>query len=112
LITSSQIRKDADEFFPYLFTYDEDSRIIDSETGLPSVVRFCEHFVEAIGRDADHIMVQALTKALDLSLSIAYLDQSKGIESGGHGVLGSTSVDMISFTGQQFDLGEALLLLR
>ena len=39
----------------FLFSYEDDKRIKDPETGLPSAERFCQHLIEPIGRDADHL---------------------------------------------------------
>lgn len=68
---------------------------------------------EATGRDADHIAIQALTKALGLSMRVAYLDQSKNTESGQEGRLGMTKVDFVDFAGGEFAFeGKSVLLLR
>jgi ubiquitin thioesterase protein OTUB1 len=112
LLSSAHIRKNGDEFFPFLFSYEDDARILDPETGMPSVVAFCQHYIEAMSRDADHLAITGLTQALDLKLKIAYLDQSKGEESGPDGVEGQTSVDFVDFDGSAFSLGDSVLLLR
>ncbi|EJD43683.1 cysteine proteinase [Auricularia subglabra TFB-10046 SS5] len=66
LLTSAQIRADADNYAAFLF---------HPETGEPMAVReFCESFVEAIGREADHVQVTALARALKVNVRIAYLD--------------------------------------
>lgn len=39
----------------FLFSYEDDQRIKDPETGLPSAEKFCQHLIEPIGRDADHL---------------------------------------------------------
>jgi len=66
LVTSAQIRNDPDEYAPFLF---------HPEIGEPMGTReFCEHFVEAVGKEADHVQMTALTRALKMSVNIAYLD--------------------------------------
>lgn len=45
LLASAQLRVDADEYFPFLFAYEDDARILDPETGMPSITQFCSHYV-------------------------------------------------------------------
>jgi len=35
---------------------------------------FCENFVEATGREADHVQMTALSRVLRLNVKVAYLD--------------------------------------
>jgi len=66
LLTSAHIRLNADDFVPFLF---------DPETTEPVGVRhFCESQVEATGREADHPQVLALSRALKVSIEVAYMD--------------------------------------
>ncbi|KAG7447231.1 cysteine proteinase [Guyanagaster necrorhizus] len=66
LLTSAQIRIDPDAFAPFLF---------HPELGEPMEVReFCEHFVEAVNKEADHVQMTALSKVLQLNVNVAYLD--------------------------------------
>ncbi|KZV89468.1 cysteine proteinase [Exidia glandulosa HHB12029] len=66
LLTSAQIRAAEDDYSAFLFHPD---------TGEPMGVReFCESFVEAIGREADHVQITALARALKVNVRIAYLD--------------------------------------
>ncbi|KAL0579386.1 hypothetical protein V5O48_002611 [Marasmius crinis-equi] len=85
MLTSAQLRLDPDSYAPFLF---------HPETGEPMEVReFCEHFVEATGKEAgklrlpdpapnkqtysfglDHVQMTALSRALHLNVDIAYLD--------------------------------------
>ncbi|KAF9784665.1 cysteine proteinase [Thelephora terrestris] len=66
LVASAQIRNDPEEYSPFLF---------HPELGEPMGTReFCEHFVEAVGKEADHVQMTALTRALKLNLNVAYLD--------------------------------------
>jgi len=66
LVASAQIRNDPEEYSPFLF---------HPEIGEPMGTReFCEHFVEAVGKEADHVQMTALTRALKLNLNVAYLD--------------------------------------
>ncbi|KAJ8075006.1 hypothetical protein PM082_019333 [Marasmius tenuissimus] len=66
MVTSAQLRLDPESYEPFLF---------HPETGEPMQVReFCEHFVEATGKEADHVQMTALSKALQINIDIAYLD--------------------------------------
>jgi len=66
LVASAQIKNDPDEYAPFLF---------HPETGEPMGTReFCEHFVEAVGKEADHVQMTALTRALKMNVTVAYLD--------------------------------------
>ncbi|KAH8104097.1 cysteine proteinase [Cristinia sonorae] len=66
LLTSATIRVDEDNYAPFLF---------HPEIGEPIPPReFCENFVEACGKEADHVQITALTKALNFSIQVAYLD--------------------------------------
>ncbi|KAF9649555.1 cysteine proteinase [Thelephora ganbajun] len=66
LVASAQIRNNPKEYAPFLF---------HPEIGEPMDTReFCEHFVEAVGKEADHVQMTALTRALKMSVNVAYLD--------------------------------------
>ncbi|KAF8064178.1 cysteine proteinase [Lyophyllum atratum] len=66
LVTSAQIRLAPDDFEAVLF---------HPETGEHMDTRlFCEHFVEAGGKEADHVQMTALCRALHLNIDVAYLD--------------------------------------
>ncbi|TFK96967.1 peptidase C65 Otubain-domain-containing protein [Pterulicium gracile] len=66
LLTSAQIRADPDTYSPFLF---------HPEAGVELEPReFCEAFVEATGREADHVQITALSRALQTNVKIAYLD--------------------------------------
>jgi len=66
LVASAQMRLDPDAFEAFLF---------NPETGEPmDVRRFCEHFVEASNKEADHVQMMALSRALQIDIDIAYLD--------------------------------------
>ncbi|BFZ64607.1 hypothetical protein YB2330_005754 [Saitoella coloradoensis] len=41
---------------------------------------FCEKYVEAVGREADHIMIAALVRVLGVGVDVVYLDQGEGLE--------------------------------
>jgi len=95
LLTSAEIRTDADNFSAFLF---------HPETGEPMGVReFCEHNVEAINREADHVQVTALARALKVNIKVAYLD--------GRG--NSEKVDFVEFHNNE-DTGttDVVLLYR
>ncbi|KIK56177.1 hypothetical protein GYMLUDRAFT_827122 [Collybiopsis luxurians FD-317 M1] len=66
MLTSAQIRLDPDNFAPFLF---------HPELGEPMEVReFCEHFVDATGKEADHVQMTALSRMLRINIDVAYLD--------------------------------------
>jgi len=66
LVTSAQLRADEETYTPLLF---------HPETGDPlDMRRFCENFVEAVDREADHVQITALARALRVNVSVAYLD--------------------------------------
>ncbi|KAG5653798.1 hypothetical protein H0H81_010468 [Sphagnurus paluster] len=66
LVTSAQIRLGFEDFGAFL---------LHPETGESMEPRlFCEHFVEATGKEADHVQMEALCRALQLNVDIAYLD--------------------------------------
>jgi len=66
LLTSAQIRADPDAYAPFLF---------HPELGIQMEPReFCENFVESVGKEADHVQITALSRALRISVKIAYLD--------------------------------------
>ncbi|KAF8591761.1 cysteine proteinase [Ramaria rubella] len=66
LLTSAQIRTDPENYEPFLFHQD---------TLEPLPVReFCESSVEAVGREADHVQISALSRALRINVKVAYLD--------------------------------------
>ncbi|KAK7440041.1 hypothetical protein VKT23_017292 [Stygiomarasmius scandens] len=66
LLTSAQIRLDPDTYSPFLF---------HPEIGESMEVReFCENFVEATGKEADHVQMTALSRALHVDIDVAYLD--------------------------------------
>ncbi|KAJ7584868.1 cysteine proteinase [Mycena floridula] len=70
LLTSAQLRHDPDEYAPFLF---------HPELGEPMDVRpFCEAFVEAVGKEADHVQMIALSRALQININVAYLDGRGG----------------------------------
>jgi len=66
MVTSAQIRSDPEEYGPFL---------TDPDTGENMAVReFCETFVEVLGKEADHVQVTAISRALKVNVKIAYLD--------------------------------------
>ncbi|KAF9048051.1 cysteine proteinase [Hymenopellis radicata] len=66
LLTSAQIRMDPDTYAPFLF---------HPELGEQMEVRdFCESFVEAVSKEADHVQMTALSRALEINVNVAYLD--------------------------------------
>ncbi|KAI3612679.1 otubain-like cysteine protease [Moniliophthora roreri] len=94
MLTSAQLRLDPDSYAPFLF---------HPELGEPMEVReFCEHFVEATGKEADHVQMTALSRALQINIDIAYLD--------GRGVNGA--VEFVKFQDAKTKLKPICLLYR
>ncbi|THU93846.1 cysteine proteinase, partial [Dendrothele bispora CBS 962.96] len=88
LLTSAQIRIDPDTYQPFLF---------HPELGEPMSVReFCENFVEATGKEADHVQMTALSRALHVDIDVAYLDGRSGGGEEGH-------VEFVKFQQDQSD---------
>ncbi|TFY76962.1 hypothetical protein EWM64_g7052 [Hericium alpestre] len=93
LLTSAQIRTDPESYEPFL---------IHPELGEPVPTRdFCEAFVEAIGKEADHVQVTALSRALKINVKVAYLD---GRGKNGH-------VDFVEFRNARYENEDPLVLL-
>ncbi|KAI0338334.1 cysteine proteinase [Trametopsis cervina] len=86
MLTSAVIRTDADSYAPFLVHPDTGADIVPHE--------FCERFVEATGKEADHIQISALTKALRTPVRVAYLD--------GHA---PDSVNFVDFVHHDIDDG-------
>lgn len=61
LTTSAYLRLNSDDFLPFIDTY-------------PNMDEFCTAHVENMGKDADHVHITALSRALDLIIHIIYLD--------------------------------------
>ena len=61
LTTSAYLRLNSEEFLPFVENYS-------------SMDEFCATNVENMGKDADHVHITALSKALDLVIYITYLD--------------------------------------
>jgi len=66
MITSAQIRGNRDEYEAFL-THPDTGETID-------VTEFCETVVEVLGKEADHVQLNAISQALEVNLKIAYLD--------------------------------------
>jgi len=70
LLTSAEIRVNQDNYAGFLF---------HPETMSPmDVGDFCSAFVESIGKEADHVQIQAITTLLRLNIKVAYLDGRGG----------------------------------
>ncbi|KAF5314454.1 hypothetical protein D9619_011932 [Psilocybe cf. subviscida] len=66
LLTSAQIRQNRDDYEGFLVHPDtKDLMDVDS---------FCNNVVQALGKEADNVEIQALTSALQLNLDLAYLN--------------------------------------
>ncbi|GAA5988680.1 hypothetical protein JCM5350_003848 [Sporobolomyces pararoseus] len=96
LLTSAYLRTHSDDFTPFLFALEDDPRFLQ-EGGAPTMRNFCQYHVEPVNREADHLQIVALTRALSTPLRIAYLDQSRlsgvGMGSDGEG----TQVNFFEF---------------
>ncbi|KAH8833775.1 cysteine proteinase [Flagelloscypha sp. PMI_526] len=92
LATSAQIRADPETFAPFLLHPDFQIPIPPRE--------FCENFVEATGKEADHVQMAALAKILKVNFDIAYLDGRS-----------STNIDFVPFRGSDEDQSSPLTLL-
>ncbi|OCB85850.1 cysteine proteinase [Sanghuangporus baumii] len=94
LLTSAVIRTDPDSYAPFLFHPETSIQVPPQE--------FCERFVEACGKEADHVQITALTKILKLNIEVAYLD--------GHGADGSVNfVQFHNVPPEDFDNPPVLL---
>jgi ubiquitin thioesterase protein OTUB1 len=65
-LTSAHMRLDPEAYEPFIFHPDTQDPM--------ALVPFCENFVEACGREADHVQVTALTRAMQVNVSVVYLD--------------------------------------
>ncbi|KAH9948479.1 cysteine proteinase [Amylocystis lapponica] len=96
LLTSAQIRADPGAY---------ESFLMHPEMGEPMQIRdFCESFVEAVGKEADHVQMTALTQALKVNINVAYLD---GRPHGSH----DGTVDFVTFHNTDEENTEPVILL-
>ncbi|KAG8805527.1 hypothetical protein FRC17_005468, partial [Serendipita sp. 399] len=84
LLTSAELRKNQDEYAAF---------VVHPETqeSMP-ITDFCNYFVEGMGKEADHVQMQALSKAMGVNLSVAYLDGSITSDANG-----DAAVDFVKF---------------
>ncbi|KAM0747639.1 cysteine proteinase [Meredithblackwellia eburnea MCA 4105] len=110
LLTSAFLKANSDDFVPFLFGLEDDPRFFES--GAPSMEEFCSFYVEAANKEADHIQITALTRALSINTQIAYLDQSGfgggGFDTGG----GGGGVDFHQFESESDEKLKCALLYR
>ncbi|KAI0299058.1 cysteine proteinase [Multifurca ochricompacta] len=66
MITSAHIRQNPTEY--------EDFLIHPEVGGKMGVQEFCEAVVEVMGKEADHVQVTAISRAIKVNVKIAYLD--------------------------------------
>lgn len=66
LLTSAQIRTDPATYQPFL-SHPDDGTQMEPQG-------FCDNFVESIGKEADHVQITALSRALQINVDIAYID--------------------------------------
>ncbi|BGP19858.1 hypothetical protein JCM10213_003167 [Rhodosporidiobolus nylandii] len=105
LLTSAYLRTHADEFAPFLFALEDDPRFFNE--GAPDVKAFCERYVEPVAQEADNLQIVALTRALQVPVRIAYLDQS-GMPAGGFsdGAQDEVEVNFLEFEEEALKRGE------
>lgn len=73
LLTSAFLKINEEEYTPFLFSLDNTS----SDPTPPNMADFCANQVEAIGKEADHVQITALSRALKVSLDVAYLSPNQ-----------------------------------
>lgn len=73
LLTSAFLKINAEEYTPFLFSLDN----ANSDASPPDMPTFCANQVETIGKEADHVQITALSRALKVSLDVAYLSPSQ-----------------------------------
>lgn len=153
LLTSAFLQAHADEYTPFLFAVDGNdvAQIMDPETGMPDMKRFCGWCVEvswclrgrtslsstprreclrraytilslpamfhlqAVNKEADHLQIVAITRALGVHTRVAYLDPSHSINAtaGGGGVdTEGTACDWVLFQEDAEESLDAALLYR
>ncbi|GAA5861993.1 hypothetical protein JCM8547_001551 [Rhodosporidiobolus lusitaniae] len=105
LLTSAYLRSHSEEFTPFLFALEDDPRFL--QEGPPDMRQFCERHVEAVSVEADHLAIVALTRALQVPVRIAYLDQS-GLPLGGTAGEGweEAEVNFLEFEDEALGRGE------
>jgi len=79
LVTSAQMRADPSAFEGFLMHPDTYEPL--------SVKEFCERFVEATGKEADDPQIAALTRAMSISVNVAYLAGSMNATDNGSGAV-------------------------
>jgi len=73
LLASAYIRLHPDDFAPFLFD-PINGEALDLRT-------FCEREVEPTGKEADHPQILALSRSLQVSIDVAYVDGGIGVSS-------------------------------
>lgn len=77
LLTSAFLKLNEDEFLPFLFTLEDEYQSNNTFEGKPPTIeKFCSNQVEAIGKEADHVQIAALSRCLKVSLDVAYLSRT------------------------------------
>lgn len=94
-VTSAQIKSDPFSYAPYL--YNPDVPYADEPM---DPADFCNHFVECMGKEADHVQITALTTALKVNVRVAYLDGHEH----GKGTAADADTSPVNFVN--FDNGE------
>ncbi|SNX82138.1 uncharacterized protein MEPE_00844 [Melanopsichium pennsylvanicum] len=78
LLTSAFLKLNEDEYTPFLFSLDTATGLGNSHhAGPPTMADFCANQVEPVGKEADHVQITALSRALKVSLDVAYLSPSQ-----------------------------------
>lgn len=64
-LTSAYIKQNVYEYAPFL-----------DVPSVADVYTFCQNTIECMGKEADHVMINALSKALQVCIHIYYIDRS------------------------------------
>lgn len=72
LLTSAFLKLNEEEYTPFLFSLEN-----VNDGNPPDMATFCANQVEAIGKEADHVQITALSRALKVSLDVAYLSPNQ-----------------------------------
>ncbi|KAI9189832.1 hypothetical protein H9P43_001265 [Blastocladiella emersonii ATCC 22665] len=71
-VTSAFLQAHADDYLPFVLEYADD------------MGTYCAHHVEAMGRDADHLHIMAVSRQFAVNMAVTYLDGSAGDEATVH----------------------------
>ncbi|KAF8306151.1 cysteine proteinase [Clavulina sp. PMI_390] len=95
LLTSAYMRLNADDFAPFLLDPETFEQI--------DLVSFCSSQVECMGKEADHVQIQALTRALRIPVDIAYMDGNAALAAGANVSAGGDEIGKVDFVRFEVD---------